>query len=92
MGASCWETGQLEGEIAKGYWLPFSCPTTVAYSGKCEQEEEDNLDQQQPLKKGGKSGLWHSMMCSLGPQEARLANLIIDERQHNDNGDACDEV
>mmetsp|Transcript_3790 Transcript_3790/g.5477 ORF Transcript_3790/g.5477 Transcript_3790/m.5477 type:complete len:662 (+) Transcript_3790:40-2025(+) len=89
IGASCWETGQLEGEIERGYWLPFSCPTTIAHTGTFEHEGD--VEKEQPVRRG-KSDLWLSTMNSLGLQEGRLASFINEIKGRNEDGDACDEV
>merc|ERR1712154_587455 len=68
IGASCWESGQLESEINKGYWLPCSAPPIITLTGRSEDDKGDI-----------KSNLWLSMMCSLGNHEARLANLLENE-------------
>ena len=79
IGASCWESGQLESEINKGYWLPCSAPPIITLTGRSEDDKGDI-----------KSNLWLSMMCSLGNHEARLANLLENEVRSED-GNACDD-
>ena len=79
IGASCWESGQLESEINKGYWLPCSAPPIITLTG-----------QSQNGKSSTKSNLWLSMMSSLGSHEARLANLL-DKEVRSEDGNACDD-
>lgn len=86
VGASCWENDQLESEVAKGYWLPCSGPPSIAMTGQCQHDDEFNEGNTIPAK----SDLWLSMMCAISNHEARLANLLFEEK-HSENGDACDE-
>jgi hypothetical protein len=39
IGAACWAPGQLEHEIERGCWLPFSGPATMALTGICEHSD-----------------------------------------------------
>ena len=39
IGAACWAPGQLEHEIERGCWLPFSGPATMALTGICEHND-----------------------------------------------------
>ena len=85
VGASCWEPGQLEGEIEKGYWIPCSGPPDIAFSGSCVVKGADNMSV-------ADSSLWVSMMASLGEQEGRMAQMIEDfEFEDFENGLPCDE-
>ena len=83
VGASCWEPGQLEGEIEKGYWIPCSGPPDIAFSGSCVVKGAENMSV-------ADSSLWVSMMASLGEQEGRMAQ-IIDDFEYDENGLPCDE-
>mmetsp|Transcript_7095 Transcript_7095/g.10167 ORF Transcript_7095/g.10167 Transcript_7095/m.10167 type:complete len:610 (+) Transcript_7095:61-1890(+) len=100
VGASCWESGQLEREIEKGYWLPCLGPPDIALKGKCEHAELD-LNSSNKENNGGessttlnesrpKSDLWLSMMCALGEEEGIMAHLLLDNIC-NINGRACDD-
>uniref|UniRef100_A0A6V2EJM3 Uncharacterized protein n=2 Tax=Ditylum brightwellii TaxID=49249 RepID=A0A6V2EJM3_9STRA len=87
IGASCWEVGQLESEIARGYWLPCKGPPRMALTGMCEHADcnGDNEQGSEP-----KNDLWLSMMCALGEEEGNLAHMLIDN-EYDENGEACDE-
>ena len=39
IGAACWAPGQLEHEIERGWWLPFSGPSTMALTGMCDHND-----------------------------------------------------
>jgi hypothetical protein len=39
IGAACWAPGQLEHEIERGCWLPFTGPPTMALTGMCEHND-----------------------------------------------------
>ena len=80
IGASCWETHQLQGEIAKGYWLPFSGPATMAIYGQDKKTEKD----------AEATNVWLQMMSSLG--EEAIAHLISKNKDNTHYGDACDDV
>lgn len=84
VGATCWEPGQLESEIEKGYWIPCSGPPEIAFSGSCAVNGADNVSVSE-------SSLWVSMMASLGEEEGRMAQ-IIEDFEYDDNGLPCDEV
>ena len=88
VGASCWEEGQLESEVAKGYWQPCSGNPKLAmgicdyHHGAPEGEGDDSIKP--------KSYLWLSMMCALNNEEGRLANLLF-HKTTDGNGYACDD-
>jgi hypothetical protein len=84
VGASCWEPGQLEGEIEKGYWIPCSGPPDITFSGSCLVHGAGNM-------RVSESSLWVSMMASLGEEEGRMAQ-IIEDFEYDENGLPCDEV
>ena len=84
VGASCWEPGQLEGEIEKGYWIPCSGPPEITFSGSCLVHGAGNM-------RVSESSLWVSMMASLGEEEGRMAQ-IIEDFEYDENGLPCDEV
>ncbi len=88
IGASCWETHQLQGEISRGYWLPFCGPTTIAASGLNVGDQNDVV--LSPESKS--SDLWLKIMRSLGGYEAKFANLMLKNKGSNDSGDGCDDV
>jgi putative AlgH/UPF0301 family transcriptional regulator len=79
-GASCWEVGQLESEVNRGFWLPCRGPPSMALTGKCEHDYEH------PNKE---DDLWLSMMCSMGNDEGILAHLMHDDH-YIPNGEPCD--
>jgi putative AlgH/UPF0301 family transcriptional regulator len=41
VGASCWEAGQLESEIQRGFWLPCRGPPDICFTGMCEHNTDD---------------------------------------------------
>lgn len=84
IGASCWEDGQLESEIEKGYWIPFSGPPQIAFSGACDIEGVDGVV-------GTESNLWVSVMSALGADEGRLAQMV-ENIDYDNNGLPCDEI
>mmetsp|Transcript_14153 Transcript_14153/g.21743 ORF Transcript_14153/g.21743 Transcript_14153/m.21743 type:complete len:450 (+) Transcript_14153:14-1363(+) len=77
-GSSVWESGQLESEIERGFWLTASGPPTIALSG-----EYDDFRGQQ---------LWLSMLSALGEAEGDLARLLINDDGNSPNGKACDVI
>ena len=83
IGASCWELGQLESEVARGYWLPCGGPPEIAFRGglKDVESDEDTPD----------GNTWLSMMSLLGEKEGEVAQLVFGTRSDN-NGSPCDEV
>mmetsp|Transcript_2272 Transcript_2272/g.3474 ORF Transcript_2272/g.3474 Transcript_2272/m.3474 type:complete len:498 (+) Transcript_2272:202-1695(+) len=83
-GASCWEPGQLENEIKKGYWIPCAGPPDIAFSGSCVVNGAENMSV-------ADSSLWVSTMASLGEQEGRMAQIIEDFVEYDENGLPCDE-
>lgn len=85
----------MESEVARGYWLPCSGPSEIAFSGQCQNEnnrdggEEGSTDDDEHSK----LDLWHSMMCAQREDEGRLANMISSqESSMSEYGDACDEL
>lgn len=84
IGASCWEPGQLESEVKKGYWIPCSAPPELAHSGLCNLEGIHDVQ-------ASESSLWVSMMAAIGGEEGRLAE-IFEEFEYDENGYPCDEV
>lgn len=99
IGASCWEVGQLESEIARGYWLHCCGPPQIAHTGTCEHvdqishESDDNhkndIGNNEPS--GPKSDLWLSMMCAFGDDEANFSHSLL-ENNHDENGNPSDDV
>lgn len=89
VGASCWDCGQLESEVARGYWLPCTGPPAIAMNGYCDHNAILAEEERSSLKI--EPDLWLSMMCALSSQEARLAKLLLDEVQ-NENDHACDDL
>ena len=85
VGASCWEVGQLESEIDRGYFIPCSGPPDMALTGMCERVGDDDKDVKRP-----KADLWLSMMCALGEDEANLAHLVSNDKDESEYGEACD--
>jgi hypothetical protein len=39
VGASCWSPGQLQSEIDRGCWLPFTGPLNMAMTGMCDHND-----------------------------------------------------
>lgn len=88
VGASCWEVGQLESEIDRGYFFPCSGPPEMALTGMCERFGDDDHERQRP-----RADLWLSMMSALGEDEANLAHLLSngdEEFVDVEYGEACD--
>ena len=75
-GSSVWESGQLESEIERGFWLAASGPPTVALSGECDGFRGPQL--------------WLSMMSALGEGEVHLAQLLMNDDGNSPNGKPCD--
>lgn len=84
IGASCWESGQLESEVEKGYWIPCSAPPEIAYSGLCDLKDIHDVQ-------ASESSLWVSMMAAIGEEEGRLAQ-IFEDFEYDENGYPCDEI
>lgn len=70
-GSSVWESGQLESEIERGFWISCSGPPSIALSGKCLTEDGNEV--QGP-------DLWAAMVGALGEGEAKLANLVMNDK------------
>jgi hypothetical protein len=70
VGASTWAPGQLESEIAQGFWIPCRGPPEIALTGICEHDTTSKSEIK-PL-----ADLWLSMMSACGNDEGRLANLF----------------
>ena len=86
VGASCWEVGQLQSEIDRGYFIPCYGPPDMALTGMCERYGDEDNERSRP-----KADLWLSMMCALGEDEANLAHLLShDCDQFEEYGEACD--
>jgi hypothetical protein len=81
VGASTWSPGQLENEIAQGFWIPCRGPPAIALTGICEHEPTTN---KRPL-----ADLWLSMMSACGEDEGKLAHLFYHE-EWDENGLPCD--
>jgi hypothetical protein len=82
VGASTWAPGQLEEEIAQGYWIPCRGPPEMALTGICEHGPATSG--KRPL-----ADLWLSMMSACGEDEGKLAHLFYHE-EWDENGLACD--
>ena len=88
IGASCWESRQLEGEIARGYWLPCNGPPEMTLTGECfSLETGPENDKLTP-----ESDIWLSMMCAMGDHEARMAQFVFGDKHRDENGEACDDI
>jgi putative AlgH/UPF0301 family transcriptional regulator len=85
VGASCWDVGQLEGEIERGYFIPCRGPPSISLTGSCERVGDDDKDMNRP-----KADLWLSMMCAMGEDEANLAHLLSNDDDFSDFGESCD--
>mmetsp|Transcript_14424 Transcript_14424/g.17533 ORF Transcript_14424/g.17533 Transcript_14424/m.17533 type:complete len:573 (+) Transcript_14424:49-1767(+) len=100
IGASCWEIGQLESEIARGYWLPCCGPPELAFTGASDSyDKEINIEEttEKPnisrlTKNDSKSDFWLSMMCATSDSDGRVADLVLNDIAINELGDACDDV
>jgi Putative transcriptional regulator len=84
IGASCWESGQLESEVEKGYWIPCSAPPEIAFSGLCNLKDIHDVQTSE-------SSLWVSMMAAIGEEEGRLAQ-VFEDVEYDENAYPCDEV
>ncbi|CAJ1942882.1 unnamed protein product [Cylindrotheca closterium] len=84
VGASTWAPGQLESEMAHGFWIPCRGPAEIALSGTCEHEPSTDKSDPPPAK-----DLWLSMMSACGQDEARLAS-IFHHQEWNENMLPCD--
>lgn len=77
IGASCWETGQLENEIKQGYWLGCEGPLLFDNVLKILAEDKDPID------------LWISFTESVSREDGILASLHCEDI-YDENGLACD--
>lgn len=85
-GASTWQDGQLQNEIAQGFWVACRGPPEIALTGICEHDvSSPKTSSKRPL-----ADLWLSMMSACGEDEAKLAHLYYHEDEINDNGLPCD--
>jgi len=87
VGASCWEYGQLESEIARGYWLPCRGPPQTTFTGTYDHHLHDADDIGDGGGGGTTEGLWLSAMCALGKGEGDLAYLMSDNDDDDDDDD-----
>lgn len=85
VGASCWEQGQLQSEIEKGFWIPCVADPKIAFSGECYVEGTNGIIS---VSEGS---LWVSMMSSIGREEGILAQLT-EHIDFDENGFPCDDV
>lgn len=94
VGASCWESGQLESEIKRGYWLPASGPMEIAFGGKCHHEDypysKSNEEKNDEYQYKPVDNLWLSMMCAMGDEEGDLAHLMLED-DYDELGEVCDD-
>ena len=79
MGASAWESGQLEREIKQGYWILCEGPSLCyhlqnALTGDYKYDPADT---------------WHSFTKDLSKEDGELA-LVLSEDIDDENGLACD--
>ncbi len=86
IGASCWESYQLQGEIDRGYWLPFSAPSVMATSKQCIEGDAEIYSHIQSRD------LWHGVMSSLGDKEAKIASLMSRKGTSEMDDNACDDI
>ena len=84
VGASTWAPGQLENEMAHGFWIPCRGPAEIALAGTCEHEPSTSKFDPPPA-----NDLWLSMMSACGQDEARLAS-IFHYQEWNENMLPCD--
>ena len=84
VGASCWEEGQLESEIERGYWIPCAGPPQIAFAGACDISGVGGITAME-------TSLWSSFMAALGEEEGRLAQ-VFENYEFDENGLPCDEV
>jgi putative AlgH/UPF0301 family transcriptional regulator len=85
VGASTWTLGQLQNEIAQGFWIPCRGPTDIALTGICEHDANSPQNSKRPL-----ADLWLSMMSACGEDEAKLSHLYYHDDDIHDNGLPCD--
>lgn len=85
VGASCWEQGQLQSEIEKGFWIPCVADPKIAFSGEC------NVEGTNGIISVSEGSLWVSMMSSIGREEGILAQLT-EHIDFDENGFPCDDV
>ena len=71
VGASTWAIGQLESEIARGYWLPCSAPVSLALD-PCNDSSIKAMDE-----------VYVQILAACDRNEALLANLIRYDTQEN---------
>jgi len=93
VGASCWEYGQLESEIARGYWLPCRGPPQTTFTGTYDHhlQNADEIGDDDGGGGGTTGDLWLSAMCALGEGEGDLAYLMSD-KEDDDDADGKGEV
>ena len=84
VGASSWSSGQLESEIAQGFWIPTRAPAEIALTGICEHDPSVPSKSKRPL-----ADLWLSMMSACGEDEAKLAHMVYHE-EWDENALPCD--
>lgn len=84
VGASTWAPGQLESEMAHGFWIPCRGPAEIALTGTCEHKPSTNETDPPP-----DDDLWLSMMCACGHDEARLASIFY-YQEWSENMLPCD--
>jgi hypothetical protein len=72
VGASSWSSGQLESEIAQGFWIPTRAPAEIALTGICEHDPSVPSKSKRPL-----ADLWLSMMSACGEDEANWRTWCI---------------
>ncbi|GFH44893.1 hypothetical protein CTEN210_01367 [Chaetoceros tenuissimus] len=85
VGASCWEQGQLQSEVEKGFWIPCVADPKIAFSGEC------NVEGTNGIISVSEGSLWVSMMSSIGREEGILAQLT-EHIDFDENGFPCDDV
>lgn len=85
VGASCWEEGQLESEVERGYWIPCKAPPHIAFNGRLSSFLHDGDEE-----KDG-SDLWVSMMSAVSEEDGILAKMIRDA-DFDENSYPCDDL
>ena len=85
VGASCWEQGQLESEVERGYWIPCKAPPHIAFNGRLSSFIHDGDE-----KKDG-SDVWVSMMSAVSEEDGILAKMICDAN-FDENSYPCDDL
>ena len=80
VGASCWETGQLEREITQGYWLLCEGPLLFDHLLRAIRKE------------GEEAEIWEEFTSSVSKLDAELASVLSETVDDDDdeNGLACD--